>query len=83
MTFNSFYDFLQSLGYPHPIHPTEVHMPIGLVVGGAFLFSWLAFYFHRPNLARAARYCAIVAFIWTFPTMFLGFMDWQHFYGGA
>jgi uncharacterized membrane protein len=83
MTFNSFYNFLQDMGYPHPVHPTEVHMPIGLVVGGAFLLSWLAFYFHRPKMALAARYCAIVAFIWTFPTMLLGFMDWQHFYGGA
>jgi uncharacterized membrane protein len=83
MTFNSFYNFLQDMGYPHPIHPTEVHMPIGLLVGGTFLLSWLAFYFHRPKLAVAARYCAIVAFIWTFPTILLGFMDWQHFYGGA
>lgn len=82
MTFNFVYNFLQDLGYPHPIHPTEVHMPIGLVVG-AFFFAWIAFFFHRPKLAITARYCAILAFIFVFPTMLFGWMDWQHFYGEA
>jgi uncharacterized membrane protein len=31
--FNSVYEFLGKIGYHHPIHPTEVHMPIGMVVG--------------------------------------------------
>jgi uncharacterized membrane protein len=80
--FNSVYEFLNSLGYPHPIHPTEVHMPIGLVVGG-LIFSVTAILFRRERLAMTPRHCILLAFIWVFPTMLLGYMDWQHFYGGA
>jgi uncharacterized membrane protein len=80
--FNFVYEFLAGLGYVHPIHPTEVHMPIGLVVG-AFIFAWIALLFRRPKLAQTARYCVILALIWLFPTMLFGIMDWQHYYAGA
>jgi uncharacterized membrane protein len=79
---DSIYDFLNSLGYPHPIHPTEVHMPIGLVVGG-LIFSVIAVLFHRKRLALTPRQCILLAFIWVFPTMLFGYMDWQQFYGGT
>jgi uncharacterized membrane protein len=79
---NTFYEILKQLGYDHPIHPTEVHMPIGLVVG-AFVFAVVAFVFRRKNLFLTPRHCIILAFIWIFPTMILGIMDWQHFYHGA
>ena len=39
--FNFVYEFLARLGYTHPIHPTEVHMPIGLLVG-ALIFAYFA-----------------------------------------
>ena len=80
--FDSVYRFLNSMGYPHPIHPTEVHMPIGLVVG-ALIFAVLALVFHREKLRFTPRQCIILAFIWIFPTILFGVMDWQHFYGGA
>lgn len=80
--FDSIYLFLQSIGYPHPIHPTEVHMPIGLVVG-ALVLSLVAAMFKKEKLAEAARYAVILAFIWSFPTVLFGFMDWQYFYSGA
>jgi len=80
--FNFVYEFLARLGYTHPIHPTEVHMPIGLVVG-AFIFAWIALLLRRPNLARTARHCVILALIWVFPTMLFGIMDWYHYYAGA
>jgi uncharacterized membrane protein len=80
--FNFVYELLARLGYTHPIHPTEVHMPIGLVVG-AFVFVWIAVLFHRKNLASTARHCVILAAIWVFPTMLFGVMDWQHYYAGA
>jgi uncharacterized membrane protein len=80
--FNFIYEFLAKLGYTHPIHPTEVHMPIGLVVG-AFIFAWTALLFRRPKLAQTARHCVILAFIWVFPTLLLGIMDWQHYYAEA
>jgi mono/diheme cytochrome c family protein len=76
------YVFFNKMGYHHPIHPTEVHMPIGLVVG-AFIFALLAFIFRRQKLLLTPRHCIILAFLWVFPTMLLGYMDWQHFYGGA
>ena len=72
--FNFVYKFLAGLGYTHPIHPTEVHMPIGLVVG-AFIFAWIALLFRRPRLTQTARYCVTLAFIWVFPTMLFGIMD--------
>jgi uncharacterized membrane protein len=80
--FDPVYQFLNKLGYMHPIHPTEVHMPIGLVVG-ACVFAYVALVFRRPSLAQTARHCIILAFIFLFPTMLFGFMDWQHFYAGA
>jgi len=80
--FNFVYEFLARLGYTHPIHPTEVHMPIGLVVG-AFVFVWIAVLFKRTKLALTARHCVILAAIWVFPTMLFGVMDWYHYYAGA
>lgn len=79
---NSFYQFLGALGYRHPFHPALVHLPIGLVAG-AFIFGWLAFLFKNEKLARSARHCLTLAFLFWFPVVLLGFMDWQHFYGGA
>ena len=76
------YQFLEKVGYPHPIHPTEVHMPIGLVVG-ALVFALIAVIFRRERLSWTTRHCIVLAFIWIFPTMLFGIMDWQHFYGGA
>lgn len=79
---DALYVLLNKMGYHHPIHPTEVHMPIGLVVG-ALIFALLAFVFRRKNLLLTPRHCILLAFVWVFPTMLLGYMDWQHFYGGA
>jgi uncharacterized membrane protein len=79
---NAFYDFLARMGYTHPFHPTEVHMPIGLVVG-AFILALVAVIFRVQRLHFTPRHCIILAFIWVFPTILLGIMDWQHFYEGA
>jgi uncharacterized membrane protein len=79
--FDFVYRFLEKLGYTHPIHPTEVHMPIGLVVG-TLIFALVAVIFHRDRLRFTPRQCLTLAFIWIFPTMLLGIMDWQHFYHG-
>ena len=75
------YKSLEAIGYFHPIHPTEVHMPIGLIVGGLG-FSLTALVFRRPALAQAARYCFILAFLFLFPTIIFGIMDWQYYYNG-
>jgi uncharacterized membrane protein len=76
------YRFLKSIGYAHPLHPTLVHMPIGLVVG-ALVFAFAASFFQRPRLERAAYYCLVLAFLFLFPTVLLGYMDWQHFFAGG
>ena len=80
--FDPIYQFLANHGYSHPIHPTEVHMPIGLVVA-SLVFIYIAVIFRRHNLEQTVRHCIILAFIWIFPTIFFGYMDWQHFYAGA
>lgn len=80
--FDPIYEILAKLGYSHPIHPTEVHMPIGLVVA-SLVFIYIAVIFRRHNLERTVRHCIILAFIWIFPTMLFGYMDWQHFYAGT
>jgi uncharacterized membrane protein len=75
------YEFLTRLGYPHPIHPTEVHIPIGLVVG-ATIFRLAAPLLTRPELVRTAHHAAVLALILLAPTIVFGIMDWQYFYGG-
>ena len=79
---SAFYQFLNQWGYSHPIHPALVHLPMGLVAG-AFFFGWSAFLFRKEGLARSARHCLILAFLFWFPVVASGYMDWQHFYGGT
>jgi uncharacterized membrane protein len=76
------YKLLNAIGYHHPIHITEVHMPIGLVVA-ALVFSLVALLFRRPYLEKVSRYCFILAFIFMFPTILFGIMDWQYYYNGS
>ena len=80
--FDSFYAFLDRLGYLHPIHPAMTHMPIGLVVGSLFLGTagWLS---HRSVLVRSAYYTLVLALLFWFPTILFGLMDWQRYYAGA
>ena len=80
--FDQVYELLGKIGYHHPIHPTEVHMPIGMVVG-ALGFTLLALIFRWKNLRLTAHHCIIFGFAFMLPTMLFGYMDWQHFYGGA
>lgn len=80
--FDTVYRFLERMGYPHPIHPTEVHMPIGLIVA-ALVFRAAAPLLHRPALIQTARHCTLLAGIFLLPTVLFGIMDWEHFYRGA
>ncbi|MEJ2069952.1 MAG: c-type cytochrome [Syntrophobacterales bacterium] len=80
--FNSFYEALYSIGFLDPIHPPLTHVPMGLVVG-ALVFGVLAWALGKPSLALVARYSLILAWLFIFPTVLLGFMDWQHWYQGA
>jgi uncharacterized membrane protein len=80
--FNPFYNALYSIGFFDPIHPPLTHMPMGLVVA-ALVFGVLAWVWGKPQLGRLARYSLILAWVFIFPTVLLGFMDWQHWYQGA
>ncbi|MGD0504128.1 MAG: c-type cytochrome [Steroidobacteraceae bacterium] len=79
---NSFYDFLDKIGYLHPIHPAMVHMPIGLIVGSLFI-GGAGLVFSRASMSRAAYYALVLALIFWVPTVTFGVMDWQRYYGGA
>jgi mono/diheme cytochrome c family protein len=81
-TFEPFYAFFARIGYTAPFHPPLTHMPIGLVVG-ALIFLAVGLVFNRPGLRATARHCLILAWLFIFPTVLLGVMDWQHFYHGA
>lgn len=80
--FDSVYKLLDQLGYHHPIHPTEVHIPIGLIVA-ALLFRIAAGLLRQPGLEKTAYHCTLLAGLFLFPTILFGLMDWQHFYAGA
>lgn len=77
-----FYDLLQKIGYTHPPHAPLTHLPNGLVIS-AFILGVIALLFKRSNLAVSARHCLVIAFIFFFPVVLLGYMDWQRFFAGA
>jgi uncharacterized membrane protein len=76
------YALFSRLGYHHPLHPTQVHIPMGLIFG-AFVFGVWAKMRRRPIFGMAAWYCMILALIWLLPTIVAGLMDWKHFFAGA
>jgi mono/diheme cytochrome c family protein len=80
--FNPFYRALAAIGFVDPIHPAIVHMPIGLVVGALF-FGLAALIWKRPLLGLSARHCLVLAWLFLFPAVLFGFMDWQHYYNGV
>lgn len=80
--FNPFYNFLYAIGFHDPIHPPLTHITIGLVAA-ALIFGVLAWILRQPFPGRAARYSLLLAWLFVFPTVLLGFMDWQHWYQGA
>jgi len=78
----TFYDLLNSLGFPDPVHAAMVHMPMGLIVG-TFFFAMAAALTRWKIFAVTARHCIALAFLFLFPVILFGIIDWQHFYGGA
>jgi mono/diheme cytochrome c family protein len=55
---------------------------VGVLIGG-FMLALVAWVFNRPSLAQSGGHCMALALIFLFPTVALGYADWQHFYGGA
>jgi uncharacterized membrane protein len=76
------YHLFDKLGYLHPIHAPLTHFPIAGVVF-VWILAILALLFRNQNMAKAARYSLILAFVFTIPTILTGYMDWQYFYAGV
>lgn len=75
----SFYYFLDYyLGYTHPVHVTQVEMPIGLVVG-AFILALVAI--KKTNAGISANHVILLAFLFIFPTVLGGVLDWWQYFG--
>ncbi|MDQ1277699.1 MAG: hypothetical protein QG555_740 [Thermodesulfobacteriota bacterium] len=79
---NALYSFLNRVGFIDPIHAPLVHVPMGLVIG-TFVFAWTAFLTGWRGLAVSARHCLGLAFLFLFPVIIFGIIDWRHFLGGA
>jgi mono/diheme cytochrome c family protein len=79
---DSLYAFMNRLGYTDPLHPPFTHMPIGLITG-ALVFFLVAVIFQRRILVLTARHVSILAFIFVFPTILFGVLDWLHFFRGV
>jgi uncharacterized membrane protein len=77
------YQAFEKMGYTHPLHPPITHLPVGLVAA-AFIFALVALLF-RCTILPSLSYERIIllAFIFAFPTILLGYTDWQHHYYGA
>ncbi len=78
---HTFYGTVERLGYAHAIHPTQVHMVIGLLVG-ALVFALLARRWKTSSLNLSARHCFLLAAFFAFPAILTGWMDWQYFLSG-
>ena len=76
------YDFLEKLGYIHPLHPPFTHGPIGAVIV-AFCLAPGMLLWRRENLLQSAYHAVVVAFVLFFPTVLAGIIDWQYYYSGA
>jgi mono/diheme cytochrome c family protein len=76
---DALYRFLARAGFSDPLHAPIVHIPIGLVIG-ALIFFAVALAFKRQALVLTARHVSILALVFVFPTIALGFLDWIHFY---
>jgi mono/diheme cytochrome c family protein len=77
------YQAFEKMGYTHPLHPPITHIPVGLVAA-AFIFALVALLFRRTILPSLAYdRIILLAFIFVFPTIFLGYAEWQHHYYGV
>lgn len=79
---NELYEFLDAIGFSHPLHPIMVHIPMGMVIGAA-LFSLVGMIWKKQNLGQTAYHCSVLALIFIVPTLITGVLDWQGKLGGT
>lgn len=71
------FEFLAKIGFTHPLHPAMTHIPMGMALG-AFVFRLVSFLPRLQVLAKTAYHCIILGLIGIIPTVFAGYLDWQH-----
>ncbi|WP_136797962.1 MULTISPECIES: DUF2231 domain-containing protein [Desulfosediminicola] len=76
------YQFLETMGFSHPLHPIVVHLPMGLVIG-AVIFSLTGFVFKNQQLDKTAFHCVVLALIFMVPTLITGALDWAGYQLGS
>jgi uncharacterized membrane protein len=75
------FEFLNKIGFVHPLHPALTHIPMGMVMG-AVTFRLVSFLPRLKVMARTGYHCIILGLLGMFPTAFSGYLDWQHTFGG-
>ncbi len=75
------FEFLNKIGFAHPLHPALTHIPMGMVMG-AVTFRILSLIPKLKFLARTGYHCIVLGLLGIFPTAFAGYLDWQHTFGG-
>jgi uncharacterized membrane protein len=79
--FDPLYRALAYIGYSDPLHPPFTHYPIALITASLF-FGLVALFWRRPGFCVTAKHCLVLAWLFIFPTVLFGFMDWQYYYHG-
>ncbi|MFH2091477.1 MAG: DUF2231 domain-containing protein [Pseudomonadota bacterium] len=75
------FDFLNTIGFKHPLHPALTHIPMGMVMG-AVTFRLTSLLPKFKLLAKTGYHCVILGLLGIIPTVFAGVLDWQHTYAG-
>lgn len=75
------FEFLNKIGFMHPLHPGLTHIPMGMVMG-AVTFRVASLLPKLKFLAKTGYHCVILGLLGVFPTAFAGYLDWQHTYMG-
>lgn len=75
------FEFLNKVGFAHPLHPALTHVPMGMVMG-AVTFRLASFLPKLKFLAKTGYHCVILGLLGIPPTVFTGYLDWQHTYDG-
>jgi uncharacterized membrane protein len=76
------FEFLNNIGFTHPLHPAFTHIPMGMVIG-AVIFRLASFLPRLKGLARTGYHCVVLGLLGMFPTAYAGYLYWQHTYGGT
>lgn len=75
------FNMLHMVGFKHPLHPALTHIPMGMVMG-AFFFGLAGLVLKKQEFFKTATHCVGLGLLFILPTVFAGYLDWQHTYEG-